>query len=113
MTTTAEITSPTAARRRARWVPWSAMWLAEWFAKHGFSEVPVGEVAPAVLAACVGAEFDSWCEAQSVTARAQTRARTRAARQLPGGEACDGVRSAARDVAAWHSLRTGHLHLAS
>ncbi len=93
--------------------PWSGVWLEEWFAHHGFTGIPARDTAPAVLAACVGAEFDSWCETNAVTTRTQTLARARAARQLPVGASCDGLRTAARDVAAWHRLRTGQLHLAS
>ncbi len=106
MTATAETALVGAA------APWG-VWLEEWFAHHGLAGIPIRDTTPAVLAACIAAEFDSWCEAHAVTTRTQTLARTRATRQLPGGLNCDGVRSAARDVAAWHRLRTDKLHLGS
>lgn len=92
--------------------PWSPPWLARWFEAHGLAGVPV-DGPPALLAVCVAAELEGWCEERGVPRSSLAQARRAAARTLPAGGGCGGAREAARDAAAWHRLRTVRLSLAS
>lgn len=94
----------------------SPTWLRDWFTMHGFDGVPVADVDPRMLALSVAGEFDAWCESRGISQRVQSRARAAALRRLPPGpgtQACDSARATARDIAAWHALRSGQLRLAS
>ena len=81
-------------------------WVKRWFADHGFDAVPVERWSPATLTVSVLAEFEAWCERESITPRVQRSARRAADQQLRRASAPDGpLRDAARDIAAWASLR--------
>lgn len=94
----------------------SPVWLLEWFSMHGFDGVPVADVDPRMLALSVAGEFDAWCETKGISLRVQSRARAAALGRLPaesGRQMCASVRATARDISAWHALRSEQLRLAS
>lgn len=89
-------------------------WLQHWLHQQGLVGILWHGVDADVLAQCIAAEFEGWCEERGIDRTRMQRARRSAKRALPpNADLGPEYSSAARDAAAWRSLRQEHLATAS
>lgn len=89
-------------------------WLQHWLHQQGLVGIMWHGVDADVLAQCIAAEFEGWCEERGIDRTRMQRARRIAMRALPlDADLGPEYASAARDAAAWRSLRQEHLATAS